>query len=184
MSATGTVSPLIEQQERSSRWTWGLIIIGLLLFQIISCVIAAWLAIGSEATAVVPNYHQKALDWDKQQALLAASEKLNWQEELAVTPLLSAESGYDVVLGLKDSENQPVQLDVAVVQATSYHGVPQTIELELVSLGRGHYSTQTDQLHPGMWELIIKAQRGADQFTRTLTYQVPASSATSGANTP
>ncbi len=47
--------------EVNAKWLWGGVVIGLLTMQIVMCVVAAILAVQSEATNVVPNYYQKAV---------------------------------------------------------------------------------------------------------------------------
>ncbi|QDU76796.1 FixH [Bremerella volcania] len=49
--------------EVNAKWLWGSVVIGLLLMQIVMCVVAAILAVQSEATNVVPDYYQKAVHY-------------------------------------------------------------------------------------------------------------------------
>lgn len=50
--------------ELNAKWIWGGVIIGLLTMQIVMCIVAAILAVQSEATNVLPDYYQNAVQYD------------------------------------------------------------------------------------------------------------------------
>ncbi|WDI40572.1 FixH family protein [Bremerella sp. P1] len=50
--------------EVNAKWLWGGVVIGLLVMQIVMCVVAAILAVQSEATNVLPDYYEKAVHYE------------------------------------------------------------------------------------------------------------------------
>lgn len=50
--------------EVNAKWIWGSVVVGLLTMQIVMCVVAAILAVQSEATNVLPDYYQQAVKYE------------------------------------------------------------------------------------------------------------------------
>lgn len=50
--------------EVNAKWLWGGVVVGLLTMQILMCVVAAILAVQSEATNVLPDYYEKAVQYE------------------------------------------------------------------------------------------------------------------------
>lgn len=50
--------------ELNAKWIWGSVVVGLLTMQILMCVVAAILAVQSEATNVLPDYYENAVQHD------------------------------------------------------------------------------------------------------------------------
>ena len=69
--------------NRRAAMRWGAFIVGLLSLQVAGGAFAIFLASSDESVAVVPNYHQQALNWDQQVALRDASAKLGWNAAMS-----------------------------------------------------------------------------------------------------
>ncbi len=69
MSAQSITTPTLnrdelEQAERRARHFWVSLIVGLLGLQVAGGITAIFLSVGDPSMAIVPNYHQAALNWD------------------------------------------------------------------------------------------------------------------------
>ncbi len=73
----------IRRLNRNAAWRWGSLVVGLLTLQVIGGVTSIILATSDESVAVIPDYHQKALRWDEEMSVRAASAKLGWSTDLA-----------------------------------------------------------------------------------------------------
>jgi hypothetical protein len=81
----------IRNANRRAAWQWGSFVVGLLGLQVAGGVMAIMLATGDQSVAVVPDYHQKALDWDKEIALQSASRSLGWICEVSQIDSVSSD---------------------------------------------------------------------------------------------
>lgn len=100
-------------------WTWPLIVVGLLLGHVSIMVTAVILATRDKSFAVLPNYYEKAVNWDKNQAELRASEKLGWQVTLVPSPDVDPTGHRTLLFTLTDAAGQPIA--GADVELTWYH---------------------------------------------------------------
>ena len=98
----------LQRANRRAAWRWGSLIVGLLGLQVAGGVIAILLATGDESVAVVPNYHEKALNWDREIAAQAASAALGWKCDVAPTGAGSLPAGLRIAL--TNREGNPVQV--------------------------------------------------------------------------
>ena len=65
MSQSDAVNPEdMQQLERRARRFWVSVIVGFLGLQVLIGVASVVLALNDPSVAVIPNYHQSALDWD------------------------------------------------------------------------------------------------------------------------
>lgn len=94
--------------NRSAAWRWGAFIVTLLGLQVIGGIMAIVLASGDQSVAVVPDYHQKALNWDEEVAQRAASRALGWTVDVSQVDHSSPEAGLKIVLS--DKNAAPIDL--------------------------------------------------------------------------
>lgn len=114
------MDPDTQVANRRAAWRWGSMIVGLLGLQVAGGVMAIMLATGDESVAVVPDYHQKGLDWDKEVALRNASLSLGWNCQIAQLDAKASSTPSDEVSGkqsaaglslrLTDHSGQPIEL--------------------------------------------------------------------------
>jgi hypothetical protein len=112
-------NPAAPVARKPRHWKWPLIVIGLLLGHISIMVTAVVLATTDKSFAVLPDYYQKAVNWDRSQAALRASEKLGWQVILVPSPEVDPTGHRTISLTLTDSANRPIAN--ADVEVTAYH---------------------------------------------------------------
>ena len=54
--------------ETRAKLIWGGVVVGFLSLEIVMCLVAITLSSGDESFAVVPGYHEQALQWDETRA--------------------------------------------------------------------------------------------------------------------
>jgi nitrogen fixation protein FixH len=150
-------------------WTWPLIVVGLLLGHLSIMVTAVVLATGDKSFAVLPNYYDKAVNWDKNQAELRASEELGWQ----VTVIPSADVGptghRGLTVSVADAAGQPVA--DAVVDLTWYHHKrPNELLKAAFHTDRAGRAAETVVMRgEGFYQVNVTATAGGRRFVTVLT---------------
>ncbi|HEX7008628.1 MAG TPA: FixH family protein [Phycisphaeraceae bacterium] len=58
---------MVKQADTAPRgvWLWPGLIVGLLLLEVVLCVVAVVLAVRAPGGQVVPDYYNRALQWDQ-----------------------------------------------------------------------------------------------------------------------
>lgn len=128
-----------------------------------------WMAVVATSDAngsvVEPDYYRKAVRWDSTMAERTASDALGW----TVTAALSADAAAPeatpatatVNLTLLDRAGRGVA--GAEVQVTLIHNADagRPTELALRDLGDGRYGAEARLAQWGLWEVRVRARRGA-----------------------
>lgn len=140
------------------------VVAGLLGGHVLFVVIAITLATSDRSFAVVPDYYQKAVDYDLHKAELAASEQLGWKAELLPGAEVDTRGRRDILVLLHDGSGDPVTN--AVIGVSCYHlaraGDPQSFDL--VEDMPGRYVGRVRMQREGFWQFELSAERGADKF--------------------
>ncbi len=84
MSAQSITTPTLnrdelERAERRARHFWVSLIVGLLGLQVAGGITAIFLSVGDPSMAIVPNYHQAALNWDVTHRAHQLTQQLGWK---------------------------------------------------------------------------------------------------------
>lgn len=119
-----------KRASRNAAWRWGSIVVGLLSLQVALGVAAIMLATGDESVAVIPNYHEKALNWDKEVALRTASKELGWVAQIDQT---EGTSTAGLQLRLRDRNGQLVQIESGTLEIYRHARANDTKRIELPS---------------------------------------------------
>lgn len=147
--------------NRKAAWLWGSLIVGLLSLQVAVGVVAIVLATGDPSVAIVPDYYEKALNWDDEKAMLSASDKLGWNFELSVSSGADLQGQRTIVVTLRDQAG--VGIENAAVKLSIYHHA-RAADLRQIPLrahGGGHYSGLAAIQRGGNWEVELTAIRPA-----------------------
>ena len=165
-----TTAAELARVERNARRWWVAGIVGLLGFQIVIGVGSVILAVGDPTVAIVPNYHQKALDWDASQRAVHLTEKLGW----TVVPLVSLPSPVTgkrlVRVAVRDRLDQPVS-DLNLSARVYHHARGSEVyELQFAETDAGYYESMTSLVQPGIWQvsLQIEGNHGIASDTREM----------------
>lgn len=144
---------------------WPLAITVVLIGQVVFGIWMAHVANDDPHFAAEPNYYARAIDWDATMAQSRADKALGWKS--AATMARAAGTGATLHLTLHDSTGALVRADSVVVRALA---VAHSLTVHALTLARDAtgYSAQLPVAANGLWEVDVRAMRGADLFTATL----------------
>jgi len=120
-----------------------------------------------EAFAVEPDYYRKAVHFDDEMALRAASIRLGWN----VQPTLRlAHPGTPGALGVRVTDASGKPLTGATVKVLAMHNARAShlLQATLSEVGEGRYATSLDARRPGAWELRFTVTRSNEVFATTV----------------
>jgi nitrogen fixation protein FixH len=153
----------IEARPRTGRaWLWPLGVVGALAMSLTVCGITVMAAVSDPSYAIEDDYYQKAVDWDRQRALEAASDALGW--EAIVDFDLNAST---IAVTLVNDEGVP--LEGAIVRAMTFHHArrSEAQDVTFSADGPGRYVAVLDRPREGQWQIRLRATRSGDTFLHT-----------------
>lgn len=144
---------------------WPIAIIAVLLAQVGFGVWMARVAGGDPHFAIEPNYYARAVNWDSTMAQARRDKALGW----TAAATMQRENGTvaSLHLTLVDAQGQAVRADSvsATALSVSHAGVIDTLRLTSDAIG---YTAPVARAERGLWEVEVRAWRGADLFTARL----------------
>jgi nitrogen fixation protein FixH len=150
-------------------------VVALLGMQVVLGFAAVTLATGDASFAVVPGYHEQALHWDENRALLRNSAALGWIDRISADATADVLGRRTLSIALQDESGRP--LTHASVAATVFHHA-RANEVQNVSFVEsavpGRYSVELPMRQNGLWEVRLNATRGAKRFAMTRRIEVAA----------
>lgn len=144
--------------ERRARRVWVSVVVGLLGMQVAIGIAAVVLAVGDPSVAIVPNYHQKALDWDTTQRARQLTHKLGWTISPLVGDVFPESQTRLVRIEVRDRVGNPVSgLNLS---AKLYHHARGAViyDLPMVETDSGFYEARTRLVAAGMWQLQLQLE--------------------------
>jgi nitrogen fixation protein FixH len=146
-----------------------MIVVGLLLGHVSIMVTAVILATGDKSFAVLPDYYEKAVNWDKNQAELRASEKLGWQVTIVPSPDVDPTGHRALALTLTDPDAHPVA-DAAVELSWYHHARPgELLKTTLHTDATGRATGTVVMRAEGFYQVNVTATADGRRFVTTLT---------------
>ncbi|MCK6548776.1 FixH family protein [Myxococcota bacterium] len=165
------------QESFFQNYRWPLHVGALLGLSIIAQGFIVYYATSSDAPHPLSGYYEKSLQWDRDQAVEAASAQLGWKVEIALP------AGPEVVDGmarpidvhLVDGAGNPVTGLSAELYALRPADTRLNVKARLVELPHapGHYRTVVLLGAPGLWELGIDGKLGAARYIHHERVMVP-----------
>ena len=156
----------------SRAWLWP---VGLALALTLSAggnIVFMILANRDPSFAVEPDYYQKGLDWDRTMAQEAANRVLGWTARLEDSA--PAPGGRRLVLRVLDREGRPVEGAEVTLEALHGARAAEIVRGRLTGSGQGRYGADLPLVRAGVWELRVRAARGAAVFTQRIDAELPA----------
>ena len=153
------------KQESRARWTWTGVIVGFIMIQFVMSGVAIYLANSDPTHAVVPNYHQQALEYDKVLAEKKASHDLGWTWNIQCDP--AQQSGQrNIAVQLKDAHGQPLNDAQVSLQLFHHARGKDRLTVALFPTGKqpGEYQGHAALQRSGLWQVELNVQRNADHF--------------------
>lgn len=167
MSSLGSVtSPDTVKQERRSWLLWTGVIGVFFVVQITLGISAIVLANSDPTHAVIPNYHQQALDHDRVLAARQSSERLGWKWTISIDDPKSAIAKRGFTIQLKDGQGKAVEsADVAVELCHHARGNNiQKIRLTPIPQQPGAYHGEALLERSGVWQIDLNVHRQNEHF--------------------
>lgn len=140
------------------------VVLGLLGGHMVFIFTAITLGTGDPSFAVVPDYYEKAVDYDERKALLAQSAELGWAVELTPAGQADAVGQRDLFVRFRDRDGQPIQ--GLSVQVAGYHvaRAKETVTMQCIEVLPGQYVGSARITREGFWQFAIDAESGEQRF--------------------
>ncbi len=175
MTATiGRIQHTLTQEEvateRRARRVWVGIVVGLLGLQIVTGVVSVMLAIGDPTVAIIPNYHQNAVNWDSTRRALQLTESLGLQVDASAAAAVGEDGKRLLVIELKDADGN-VMSGVNLHAKVYHHADGKVIHnVQLKQVASGSYAGLTKLTQSGLWqlELRIEGEHGVAAVSREM----------------
>ncbi len=163
----GVQSEEFKAIERRARRFWVSVIVGFLSLQVAIGIASIVLALNDPTVAVIPNYHQSALDWDVTHRARQLSDELGWQIDYNVVPAEQA-GKRTLLVTILDRSGKP--LGGLNVSAKVYrHARGGDVDrLHLRAVADGNYQADTKFSDKGLWqiELVFEGDHGIASLSR------------------
>jgi nitrogen fixation protein FixH len=159
--------------ERRAKRFWVSLVVVLLGLQLVIGFVALRLSTGDNSAAVVPNYHQAALNWDETKNALQAAGRNGWSLTLTASDVADGRGLRAIELKVLDSGQQTV--DALTVTGHVYHHAfaSDLRQIEFRSIGEGRYLAMAPMERKGLWQIELSIE-GAEELM-TLSDTVDAS---------
>ncbi len=142
-----------DTANRRAAWRWGSMIVGMLTLQVAGGIVAIVLATGDESVAIVPNYHQKALNWDDEVALRNASARLGWVAEMNPTDGPSGTAG--LAVRLRDQNGQLVEIESGSIEIYRHARAANVHRVRIPELSAGAIDLSECFDFGGLWQVSL-----------------------------
>ncbi|MCA9191603.1 MAG: FixH family protein [Planctomycetales bacterium] len=142
--------------ERKARRFWVTLIVGLLGLQVLIGIGTVYIAVGDPSMAVVPNYHQSALDWDVTRRSRQLTDRLGWSVNSLVGPIESGQRTLEV--SIVDRHGQPVEKLNLFAQVYHHARGAKVYQLSMQEAQPGVYATRTELTQAGTWQLQVQME--------------------------
>src|SRR6185312_1433297 len=152
--------------SRASSRRWPLIVISLLVAHVAIMLTATLIATHDKSFAVVGNYYERAVNWDKSREMLRASRQLGWQVQIHPSPQIDPLGRRAVTFILTDSAGQSI--DNAVLNVEYFHdshaSEVQNVTISRESADGRRFTRLLPMRYEGAWEFLITATGEGKSF--------------------
>ncbi len=167
MSLAGAVGPSRRNRESSearARIFWCGLIVGLLMLQVVTGLAAVTLASADSSFAVVPGFHEQALNWDETQAKVRKSVGLGWQDDVYAAVEADVLGRRRLTVELRDRDGMPVT--GANMTAVVFHHARanEAQKIRFVESKDAVYQAKIPMRQNGLWEVRLAVTRRGDHF--------------------
>lgn len=154
MNSTGKVD--LKLAERNARRVWVSIVVGLLSLQVVAGITTVILATGDPTVAIIPDYHQSAVNWDTTRRARQLTEKLGLEIKPRISLVDDATGRRAVQVKVKDRDGASVPGLVVEAQVFHHANGSDVYRMMLNEVERGVYVAQTQLVQPGLWQLDLR----------------------------
>ncbi len=161
--ASDEATELTGSSATRSAWLWGSLVVAFLILQLVIGGLAFNLATGDPSVAVMPDYHQRALNWDDEMARRQRSDQLGWRATLTwgiVNVSETGEGGREVVVQVADTGGSAVTGGDASILFFHHTRAGDVATLRLQERASGQYVATLPMQKPGYWDIEFSLARG------------------------
>ncbi len=155
--------------ERRARRFWVSVIVGFLGLQVVIGIASIVLALSDPSVAIIPNYHQSALDWDVTHRSRELADQLGWKIDYNIVPAELA-GRRSLLVSVLDRNGSPLR-DVNVSAKLYRHARGAVVDqIKLKAIADGNFQADTKLTGGGLWqiELVIEGDHGIASISREL----------------
>ena len=155
----------VAQNEHLAKRFWLSLVVLLLGLQLIIGFVAIRLATGDRSVAIVPDYHNAALNWDVEHASRTLSDRKGWALDIHVSEQADTTGKRAIRVSIIDQQGQSV--DDLALKATAFHHARgnEAINFDLNPIGNGVYQALAPIGRRGIWELRLLFSIGEQSAT-------------------
>jgi nitrogen fixation protein FixH len=154
--------------KRGLQWPIG--VAAVLVLAVLANIYVAVRANSDPTVAIQPDYYQKAVRFDADQALRRRSERLGWRVTLQATRTSATEA--QVVAVLVDSAGIPIRGAIVRVAARAVVRSNDVFTATAVDAG-DRYLAAVPVNRGGLWDFDLEAVRGGERFVATQRLDLP-----------
>ena len=158
--------------ERHACFQWTAFILLLLGGSVGMWVYAAYLAISDPTMAVVPDYHEKALQWDKHLEVARASKAVGWTIAVVPSAAANASGQRELTFFVRDRDARPVTGAHGHVRMYHHTRGKEVNTFELTEKEPGSYTIQAPMPRIGTWQLELTLDREAEHVEEAIEFQL------------
>ncbi|TWU47348.1 FixH [Rubripirellula tenax] len=154
-----------SKNERRAKRFWVSLVVTLLGIQLLIGFVAIRLATGDPSAAIVPDYHNAALNWDVSQRAITAADRMGWTVSIATSDVADARGMRATEISILDDQDQPVD-DLRIMASIYHHARAANVQtFAIESIGQGRYLTLAPMQRPGLWQMELMIE-GAEQLIK------------------
>ncbi len=161
----------VDSERKAKRFYIGLVLL-LFAIQITILGTALRLTIGDPALAVVPDYHQAALDWDSAHAAAGAAGKLGWAVQIDVSDVADGRGLRAIHVSLADSKRRPIPSLKVLGKVYHHADAEQVHRFEMENVGEGKFLAMPPMGRVGLWQLELSIQNAGVPVTLSKTVEL------------
>lgn len=146
-----------------SPWVWGML--GLVAVMVSVNLVMITIGIKTHPGLVVDDFYERGKNYFNSEVKRVNDiERLGWQFDLAVpeTPVLNATQTYQ--LNMTDADGYPLKNADVVFEAFRPSDASKDFQVQMVEGENGRYSAQIEFAQPGVWDLLVTANKGEDRM--------------------
>jgi nitrogen fixation protein FixH len=143
-------------------WIWGSVVVAFLVLQLVIGGAAFRLAGGDPSVAVMPDYHQRALNWDDELARRSRSDSLRWRATVHYGRPVDGASR-QVTIRVADADGLAITGGGAELLFFHHTRAADVMTMPLAERDPGEYVATLPIVKPGLWDLEFTLARGEDE---------------------
>ncbi|MHB8916303.1 MAG: FixH family protein [Thiobacillus sp.] len=158
--------------ERHACVAWCSLILLMLGGSVGMWIYAAVLAVSDPSMAVVPDYHEKALQWDKHLAVERATHALGWTIAYVPGPATDSSGQRTLTIFVRDREAQAVSGASGHLRLYHHARAGAAVTVSLSESEPGTYVCQVAMPRNGFWQMELALDRGDEYFESQSVYEL------------